>query len=281
MCYLNTSQLSRVALASAQAEGFLPETPRIFRHESRAPELWEENRAHQLASAISELEGELLTPRLPAPTYPEQERIRRDKLSKLREAGMEPYPPAVPRTVSIRDLRTQTEIHGEHSVVGRVLRIRNHGGVVFADLREELAEIQIIFSADRPESNLSLWKSLVDRGDQVSVTGQLTRSRSGELSLHASAWHMAANCLIPPPDKFRGLVDSEAKVRNRHIDLALNSAATRIRARSAVAHAVHEVLADRRWRRPRGDGNRSRVPSRARVWPRSHRRRHRVGRRAR
>ena len=242
LCYDSTAQLTQVLAAVLQAEGFIPELPSLFRRRSRAAQLDRPETAAQLADAVLAQEKALFTPVLPGRRLTEQQRVRLDKLARLADIGMDPYPPDVPRTVSLaqvhRDSRTV-------SVVGRVVRMRDHGGVLFADLREGGEERQIMFTLDRPSAGMELWRTTVDRGDLVSVTGQVCLSRSGELSVHVESWTMAAKCLAPPPDKHLGLRDPETRIRLRQVDLALNDEARRrLLARSTAIRAIREKLTE-------------------------------------
>ncbi|MHA7135494.1 bifunctional lysylphosphatidylglycerol synthetase/lysine--tRNA ligase LysX [Oerskovia turbata] len=272
LCFQNAGQLTQVIFAVGQAEGFLPNTPNLFHRRDRSPELHRPEVSAAFADAVRAQEAALLTVSAPTRRLTEQQATRHAKLDVLRAAGMEPYPVSVPRTISIDEAvrrgvaitsagasrpddaasagtstsPDETGALGEVSVVGRVVRLRDHGGVVFADLREGLGELQVMFTADRPGPDLALWRRAVDLGDQVSVTGDLTRSRRGELSLHASAWRMASKALTSPPDKHRGLADAEAKVRLKHMELALDTRAAQVlRGRSAAVRSLRESLARR------------------------------------
>lgn len=230
LCYESAAQLSAVLIAAGQAEGFLPE-PRAFRRESIA------TLPTAAAAEVAALEGKLLRQGPPARKLREQERIRHEKLTAMHAAGIDPYPPAVPRNCAIAELPAE----GTVSIVGRVVRMRDHGGVLFADVREQTSEYQLLLTAG---AELCAFRRWVDIGDLISATGELTRSRSGEPSLQVSAWRMAAKCLVPPPNKVLGLADPETRVRNRHIDLALNAAPMRrLQARSRAIEALREVLA--------------------------------------
>ncbi|GAA3230794.1 bifunctional lysylphosphatidylglycerol synthetase/lysine--tRNA ligase LysX [Oerskovia jenensis] len=273
LCFQNAGQLTQVIFAVGQAEGFLPNTPNLFHRRDRSPDLHRPEVSAAFAEAVRAQETALLTVSAPTRRLTEQQATRHAKLGVLRAAGMEPYPVSVPRTVSIGEAVRQgvslgpartTSGHdgaapagasaspgdvttpGDLSVVGRVVRLRDHGGVIFADLREGTDEIQVMFTADRPGPDLALWRRAVDLGDQVSVTGDLTRSRRGELSLHASAWQMASKALTSPPDKHRGLADAEAKVRLKHMELALDTRTAQIlRGRSKAVKSLRDSLAAR------------------------------------
>ena len=158
---------------------------------------------------------------------PEQLRIRREKRTNLLDRGIEPYPVSVPRTATLKELR---ERHVDlaidvatgitESVTGRVIFKRDTGKLCFATLREgDGTELQAMFSLDKVgEEKLSAWKSDVDLGDLVSVTGEVITSKRGELSVLASDYQIAAKTLRPLPVEHKPLSE-EVRVRMRYVDL--------------------------------------------------------------
>ena len=172
----------------------------------------------------------------PESDLPEQIRIRREKLDKLRERGVDPYPVGYPRTATVGEVRAEygdldadVQTGQRVSVAGRVVLSRVGGKLCFATLREGDFEIQAMFSLDRlGQENLADWKNDVDLGDHVGVTGEVVTSRRGELSIMVESWALTAKCLRPLPDKHKGLTDPEARVRQRYIDLIVNPDARRM-----------------------------------------------------
>ncbi|MBB5157703.1 bifunctional lysylphosphatidylglycerol synthetase/lysine--tRNA ligase LysX [Saccharopolyspora phatthalungensis] len=234
VAFAERRDLARVGIASAVAEGFLP-----------AP-----NRKSTLDESV-EIPAVRAEPEMSRRTTSQQQQVRRGKLATLRAAGVDPYPVAVPRTerchaVTARhqDLLPDTRA-GEHtSVAGRVVLLRDHGGVCFATLRDFSGDLQVMLTAkDSGPDLLQTWRQRVDIGDQVSVTGEVVTSRRGEVSVLATDWLLAAKCLRPLPDKRRGLVDPEARVRQRHVDLIMRPDARQtLRARGAAVHALRDTL---------------------------------------
>lgn len=232
-------QLLGALIRYGQVEGFIKLAP------------WEERRYRALMatqhtpdqiSAVLAQEEDLRMPKVPARRLSDQQRARMAKLDVLAAAGMQAYPVAVPRTDSLADVDAERE--GETvSITGRVVRLRDFGGVVFAVLRENSRELQVMVTRDRPEADPALFRRVVDLADTISVTGDVTRSRTGELSVHATSWCMASKALVPPPDKYRGLVDADQKARLRHVDLALNAEPTRLLVgRSIAVRAMRDVF---------------------------------------
>jgi lysyl-tRNA synthetase class 2 len=185
---------------------------------------------------------------------PEQMRVRREKLDRLKERGVDPYPVTVARTTTLADLRGRfpdvapDATTGETvSVAGRIVLKRDSGKLCFATLRDGSADLQVMLSLDKvgPES-LEDWKRDVDLGDHVSVTGEVVASRRGELSVLADSWTLASKALRPLPEKFKGLADPEARVRQRYVDLVVNPDARRlVHARATVLASLRETLTRR------------------------------------
>ena len=193
-------------------------------------------------------------PTRPAESYddlPEQMRVRREKLDRMRDRGVEPFPVTFPRTSTLADLRSahpdlapDTATGERVGVAGRVVLSRTGGKLCFATLRDGTGELQVMVSLDGVgEDSLAQWKSDVDLGDHVGVEGEVISSRRGELSVLASSWTMLAKALRPLPDKHKGLTDPEARVRMRYVDLAVNADSRQmVRNRATVLRSVRDTL---------------------------------------
>lgn len=185
---------------------------------------------------------------------PEQMRVRREKLDRLRASGIDPFPVDFPRTTDINairekhtDLPPDTGTGERVGIAGRVMLYRTGGKLCFASLRDESSDIQVMMSLDRlGEEALAAWKSDVDLGDHVGVEGEVVTSRRGELSVLVDAWQLTAKCLRPLPEKHKGLTDPEARVRQRYVDLIVNpEARDMVRTRSEAVRALRAGLTDR------------------------------------
>jgi lysyl-tRNA synthetase class 2 len=185
--------------------------------------------------------------------FPEQMRVRRAKLDRLRDAGVDPYPVSVPRTTSLAAVRAAhpdlepDSLTGERvGVTGRVIFSRNTGKLCFATLREGDAELQVMLSRDRVgEEALAAWKADVDLGDHVVVTGEVGTSRRGELSVFADSWQMAAKALRPLPVAHKPMSE-ELRVRRRYVDLIVRDEARRtVRQRATVMATLRAGLDSR------------------------------------
>jgi lysyl-tRNA synthetase class 2 len=190
----------------------------------------------------------------PPDDLPEQARVRRDKLSRLRAAGVDTYPVGFPRTTLIGSLRARfpdippdTTTGERVGIAGRVMLNRLGGKLCFATLRDASGDLQVMLSLDRLGAEaLEAWKRDVDLGDHVGVVGEVVTSRRGELSVLADRWQLTAKALRPLPDKHKGLTDVEARVRQRYVDLIVNPAAREmLRVRTATVRSLRESLTRR------------------------------------
>ena len=185
---------------------------------------------------------------------PEQLRIRREKRAAILSRGQEPYPVAVPRTASLKEIRARhadlaidvaTGI--QESLSGRVIFKRDTGKLCFATLREgDGTELQEMFSLDKvgPEL-LEQWKSDIDLGDLVSVTGEIITSKRGELSILANTYQLAAKSLRPLPVEHKPLSE-ETRVRMRYVDLIVRPEARfNARLRPQVMKSLRESFSNR------------------------------------
>jgi lysyl-tRNA synthetase class 2 len=180
-------------------------------------------------------------------------RVRRAKLDRLRDAGVDPYPVTVPRTTTLAavreahpDLEPDTMTGEEVGVAGRVIFSRNTGKLCFATLRDGDAELQVMLSRDRVgEEALAAWKADVDLGDHVVITGEVGTSRRGELSVFADSWQMTAKALRPLPVAHKPMSE-ELRVRRRYVDLIVRDEARRtVRQRATVMSTLRAGLDSR------------------------------------
>ena len=182
---------------------------------------------------------------------PEQLRIRREKRAGLIERGVEPYPVSVSRTASLAEIRakyatleTDSTTGDIQSLTGRVIFKRDTGKLCFATLREgDGTELQAMLSLDKVgQETLDSWKSDIDLGDIVSVTGEIITSKRGELSILANSYSMAAKSLRPLPNDHKPMSE-ETRVRMRYVDLIVrDEARANARLRPAVMRSLRETF---------------------------------------
>jgi lysyl-tRNA synthetase, class II len=175
---------------------------------------------------------------------------RRQKLEQLRANGVEPFPHTYPGVVASEAVR---EAHGDledgaetevaYRVAGRLAARRGHGGQAFLDVVDRSGRIQIQARRDvLGEESFEALTSL-DLGDLIGIDGTAFKSRRGELTLRATGWTLLAKSLLPPPDKFHGLEDTETRYRRRELDLIANEDARELFIlRSKVIAAIRRWL---------------------------------------
>ncbi len=182
---------------------------------------------------------------------PEQMRIRRDKRERLLAGGGDAYPVVVPRTHTLAEIRSaypdlepDTQTGLQVGVAGRVIFVRNTGKLCFATLQEgDGTKLQAMISLNGVGADaLAAWKSDVDLGDFVFVHGEVISSRTGELSVMADSWSMAAKSLRPLPVAHKEM-NEESRVRQRYVDLIVRPEAREMaRTRVNVVRALRTAL---------------------------------------
>jgi len=175
---------------------------------------------------------------------------RREKLDRLRAAGIDPYSRGFKpthSTVEARALlgdgdRTTEEI----ALAGRLMVKRLHGGSAFADLQDGAGRIQLFASRDilGPEA-FELFSGL-DPGDVIGVKGPMFRTRRGEPTVEVHSAQLLTKALRPLPEKWHGLKDIEIRYRQRYVDLIANPEVREVfRARTRIITGLRSLLDER------------------------------------
>jgi lysyl-tRNA synthetase, class II len=171
---------------------------------------------------------------------------RERKLAELKALGVDPYPADAHRTHLTQEVRDRYgELEGTTATIaGRLMARRGHGKLLFLDVQDRAGKLQALVDSSLlgpldPRSGALGFDDvdrLVDRGDLVEVTGEVTTSRRGEISLMASRVRMLAKAIEPLPDAWHGVTDPETLVRKRYLQSIVEP---ETRARFAV---VSELL---------------------------------------
>lgn len=168
----------------------------------------------------------------------EQERAaRRERLAALRDSGVDPYPARVASCEHIAAVRERFDECDAESldaepesvaVAGRITAIRSFGKLLFLNLAENGATIQV--SAKKKELSAEMFAFIkgFDVADFARFEGRVWRTRTGELTIDAVGAQMLSKALRPLPEKWHGLTDVEARFRQRYLDLLVNEDARRI-----------------------------------------------------
>jgi len=162
---------------------------------------------------------------------------RREKAQKLQAVGLEPYAyrwEATHRAAELQaryaDLPAGAESEAETvAVAGRIMARRVFGKLAFFELQDASGSIQLYLDKQRiaagmaevPEA-FSHLKKLTDTGDILGARGTLKRTDKGELSVHVERYAVLTKSLLPLPDKWHGLSDTEKRYRQRYVDLIVN-----------------------------------------------------------
>jgi lysyl-tRNA synthetase class 2 len=177
-------------------------------------------------------------------------RRRHEKLTALRAAGVDPFGTRYPVSHWAGPLRArwdaapEDELRGAGpvSVAGRVMALRHHGKSCFAHLLDQTGTIQLYARADVLGEAYAGFTDL-DVADFIGVTGELMRTRTGELTVQVKAWAFLSKSLRPLPEKWHGLKDIETRYRQRYVDLLVNPEVREVfRLRSRLIRTVRAFL---------------------------------------
>ncbi|MCG6950077.1 MAG: lysine--tRNA ligase [Acidobacteria bacterium] len=177
---------------------------------------------------------------------------RRAKLDALRELGQDPYPRRFRVEMSVSQARsryeslTAEELEADPPSVrlgGRLIAVRGHGKVSFADLSDGAGQIQLYLRKnDLDDGSWQVFQQL-DLGDFLGVAGAVFRTRAGELSIAVEDVTVLAKALRPLPEKYHGLADREGRARQRYLDLLSNPESRGVfEARSKIISSIRRRL---------------------------------------
>ncbi|MGV1769968.1 lysine--tRNA ligase [Agrobacterium vitis] len=174
--------------------------------------------------------------------------VRRQKLALLRQQIGDVYPAHFHRTATTAelaekyaDLAPDTESGDTFTVAGRIYSSRNSG--MFMDLRDASGKIQIFSHKDMTPEAARAMLPMIDLGDIVGVTGQVRRTKRGELTINAETITMLTKTLLPMPEKYHGVTDIEVRYRKRHLDILTNDESKlRFQQRSKIVSGIRRFM---------------------------------------
>ena len=184
--------------------------------------------------------------------FTEQELVRREKLNKIKELGIDPFGhkyDVSDFSINIKDLyseKTHEELEELNAIVrvaGRIMFIRKMGKASFFSIKDKLGNIQVYISInDIGEEAYSLFKS-ADIGDIVGVKGKVMKTQTGEVTIKCMEYTHLVKALKPLPEKFHGLSDVEERYRRRYVDLIMNDEARKVAfARPKIIRSIQHYL---------------------------------------
>ena len=181
--------------------------------------------------------------------FNEQERLRREKLVQLQQEGKDPFDVyKVNRTHSSQQVKDNFEaLEGkEVTVAGRIMSKRGQGKVVFSDIHDRDGKIQLFIKIDEVgEEALKQYKTN-DLGDWVTCTGEVFKTKTGEISVKAKTLELICKSLKPLPEKWHGLKDPDLRYRQREVDIITNpEVKTTFMKRSQIIKGIREFLDNR------------------------------------
>src|SRR5215813_8629784 len=172
---------------------------------------------------------------------------RREKLKALRARGVEPFGRAFETSGSVAEVREKFKEGETLRAAGRITAHRDMGKSHFLDLRDVTGRIQIYIHAKEVGPELMDLFRLIDIGDFIGVEGTCFVTKSGEPSVKIQTFQLLAKTLRPLPEKWHGLQDTEARYRQRYLDLVTNE-----RSRAVFEKRIAIVRETRRFFEERG-----------------------------
>jgi len=187
------------------------------------------------------------------------ERQRQEKLSCLRQLGIDPYGGRYDSTEPAESIKRRFKDgdEGQHAkCAGRIVLLRDIGKLIFITLRDSSGTIQVglskgLLASGATEPALSAAKGwqlakLLELGDIIGAAGQLGKTKTGEITIWADCLSLLSKCLCPPPEKFHGLADIDLRYRQRYVDLWANpEVIERFKRRSGLIATIRQFLTSR------------------------------------
>jgi lysyl-tRNA synthetase class 2 len=177
------------------------------------------------------------------------ERQRQEKLSRIKELGAEPYGNRYEGAEPAEEVKSGFK-DGDPTIqkakcAGRIVLLRDIGKLIFITLRDRSGIIQVGLSKKLLAEQWELMK-LLELGDIIGASGQLGKTKTGEITIWADEVVFLSKCLLQPPEKFHGLADIDQRYRQRYVDLWANpEVMERFKTRSAIVATIREFLTSR------------------------------------
>ena len=154
--------------------------------------------------------------------------IRKEKVKKLKEQGIIPYIEKFDRTCTLKDAKTMED--GEKvSVCGRITFRRIMGKLSFFAIEDINARLQVSISRNEiDEETYAFFKTMVDTGDFVGVSGELYTTHTGEKTVRTHQFQLLSKAILPLPEKFHGLANQDQRYRERCMDLVSNEESRKV-----------------------------------------------------
>ena len=173
-------------------------------------------------------------------------RIRRDKLRELQEAGADPFEQVrFDRTNFTTDIKDRfEEMEGQTvRLAGRMMSKRIMGKASFADLSDRYGRLQLYVTRDALGEDVYKGFKKMDIGDLIGIAGEVFRTQKGEISVMVTELTLLSKNLIPLPEKWHGLKDTDMRYRQRYVDLIINpEVRDTFEKRSAIVREIRRFM---------------------------------------
>lgn len=173
-------------------------------------------------------------------------RIRRDKLRELQEAGADPFEQVrFDRTNFTTDIKDRfEEMEGQTvRLAGRMMSKRIMGKASFADLSDRYGRLQLYVTRDALGEDVYKAFKKMDIGDLIGIAGEVFRTQKGEISVKVTELTLLSKNLIPLPEKWHGLKDTDMRYRQRYVDLIINpEVRDTFEKRSAIVREIRRFM---------------------------------------
>ena len=169
--------------------------------------------------------------------------MRREKVSKIRALGVNPYGGRFDITTTPAEIKADFQEGKQVKFLGRITALRDMGRTQFFTVGDVCGSVQCMLTKKScSEESWALWK-LLERGDWVGIEGETFVTRTGEPSVRVDAFKLLSKALRPMPDKYHGLADAHIRYRRRHLGLMSNEeSARRFVARSRIVREIRDYL---------------------------------------
>ncbi|MBN1126299.1 MAG: lysine--tRNA ligase [Sedimentisphaerales bacterium] len=182
------------------------------------------------------------------PTPGKLQQQRQEKLARLHQMGIDPYGGRYEGSKSATEIKAHyvDDQEGQNAcAAGRIVLLRDIGKLIFITLRDWSGTIQLGLSKKLLAEQWDFVK-LLDLGDLIGASGQLGKTKTGEITIWAEKLNLLSKALLPPPEKYHGLADVDLRYRQRYVDLWANpEVMVRFRKRSDILAGMRRFLSER------------------------------------
>ncbi|MCG8571033.1 MAG: lysine--tRNA ligase [Spirochaetes bacterium] len=177
-------------------------------------------------------------------TSSDERDIRIEKVERIRQSGINPYPDRAEKTHSLAQASQLAEGTDQVQIVGRMMLKRVFGKLIFATLQDFSGRLQIALDKKNFENEqFGFFQKNMDVGDFVAAAGEIFKTQKGEITLNVRKFQLLSKSIRPLPEKFHGLTDLEAKSRQRYLDVLMNDdSKNRFLSRIKVINTIRDYL---------------------------------------